>query len=140
MDSPWVVALGVFVAIYVTFLLIRLLADMYIVGVALASAVLAFNIYAYYPDFKMELEQLKFLNTLGIELSAQPDGWSVLVIAILITLMAVLLCIPVLPFSATYRQILGVERLNRAEETKIRNWVREELEQEHTREDKDESA
>jgi hypothetical protein len=49
------------------------------------------------------------------------------VIASLIIAGAVLVCLPFLPFSATYRLMLGVEKPLFSEENKIRGWIREEI-------------
>lgn len=129
MDSPIVVAILVFFSIYAVFLLIRLFADFFLVGIALGSAVLAYNIKYFYPEFLMVLDEVKILNLLGITLPREhPDGGAIFVIASLIIIVAVLLSIPFLPFSATYRQLLGIENpVFARKEEKVRAWIHEEI-------------
>jgi hypothetical protein len=126
-SSPIVVAIFVFLSIYLIFLLIRLLSDLVIVGVALASAVLAYHIKGHYSDFLPILRELPFLDVLGINFPDQPEVATIYVIASLIIAGAVLVCLPFLPFSATYRIMLGVEKPLFSEETKVRGWIREEI-------------
>jgi hypothetical protein len=127
-NSPIVVAILVFLSIYLIFLLIRLFADMFIVGIALASGVLAYQIKGHYPEFVSLLQDSPIVNLVGANLPAQSTSWSIFLIASIITLGAVLLCLPFLPFSATYRFMLGIEKPLFSEEAKIRGWIREELE------------
>jgi hypothetical protein len=44
-----------------------------------------------------------------------------------IVIVAVFLCIPFLPFSDTYRKILGIEKPVSTEEARIRRWILEEI-------------
>lgn len=139
MDSPIVVAFIVFLSIFFMFLLMRLFADMYIVAVALVAAGTAYLIPGDYKEFhKFFMEDMPAFNVIGVELSPQADLLSIYLIALLIMLFAVLLCLPALPFSATYRQILGANSLSRSEESKIKRWIGESIEQakeeEHFRE------
>ncbi len=130
MDHPIVVAIIVFVSIYIAFLLIRLLADMFIVGIALACAVAAYSLIGFdlYPAFRDALMvDIGLLAKLGVNLPQQPETWAVYTIAGLIAIVGVIACVPFLPFSATYRKMLGVEKLSRKEEAKIKQWVQEEL-------------
>lgn len=127
LSAPIVTALLVFVGIYILFVLIRLVADMFIVAVALFSAVAAYNIQGFYPDYLDGLEKLGILSILGLKFPPEPEAWSVLTIAGMIVLFGTLICLPALPFSATYRQILGVERLTQAEEAKIKGWIEAEM-------------
>ncbi|ALG68050.1 hypothetical protein [Beggiatoa leptomitoformis] len=128
MDEPMIVALLVIVSIYVFFLLIRLFADIYIAGVALVCAVIAYNIPAFYPEASSLLQDVGILKVLHLSLPEQPDTTAIYTIAGLIAFFGVLVCLPMLPFSATYRWMLGVERLSRKEEAKIRYWIQEEIE------------
>jgi hypothetical protein len=132
-NSPIVVAILVFLSIYLIFLLIRLFADMFIVGIALASSVLAYFIKGDYPKFVSFLQDSPIINLVGGNLPPQPTSGSIFLIASIITIGAVLLCLPFLPFSATYRFMLGIEKPLFSEEAKIRGWIREELE--HIRQD-----
>jgi ABC-type uncharacterized transport system permease subunit len=128
-DSPWVVALIVFFSIFFMFFLMRLFADMYIVAIALIAAGAAYFIPKEYKEFyKFFTDDMPALNIIGVELSAQQDLLSIYLIAFLIMLFAVLLCLPALPFSATYRQILGANRLSPSEELKIKRWIGESIE------------
>jgi hypothetical protein len=128
-SSPIVVAILVFVSIYLVFLLIRLFADFFIVGIALGSATLAYHINSLYPEIIMILKESNLLNLLGMTLPEQPDDQAIYKIAGLIVVAAIMICIPILPFSATYRQLLGVENpVYALKEAKIKGWIREEIE------------
>ncbi len=131
--SSVLVAVLVFLSIYLMFFLISVFSDMYIVGIALTSAGLAysirgFEIYPYLFEFLEYTGMVSLLNSLGLNLSAQADDWSVFLISTMIVISAVLLCIPFLPFSDTYRKILGVEKPVSTEEARIRRWILEEVE------------
>lgn len=131
MDLPIVVASVVFVGVFLMFLLIRFFADMYIVAVALVAAGAAYFIPTgeYYKEFRKILtDDFKILNLIGVSLPEQPDLISIYIIAVLIMLFAVLFCLPALPFSATYRQILGANQLPASEELKIKHWIGEAIE------------
>jgi hypothetical protein len=127
-DSPAVVAILVFFSIYLIWFLIRLFADLFLVGIALVSALLAYNIESYYEQFLMVLQESNLLNLLSITLPEQADSMAIFKIASLITVAAVLVSIPILPFSATYRQLLGIENpLFARKEAKVRGWIIEEI-------------
>ena len=128
-QKPIVMAVLIFLSIYLVFFLIRVLADMVIVGVALMSAVVVYNMPAFYVEYRNFLQSIIPFNKIGLKLAEQGDGASYLIIAVCLLLAAVLVCLPFLPFSATYRQILGVERMNKSDETKIRQWIAEEMDQ-----------
>jgi len=119
MDSPIVVAILVFLSIYFVFLLI---------GIALSSAILAYNIKGHYSEFLPVLQESPFLTLFGVNLPTQPDTSAIYLIAIFIILIAILFCLPFLPFSATYRYMLGVEKPLFSEQAKVRGWILEELE------------
>jgi len=140
--QPFLTAFAVFAGVYMFFFLIRVFADMYLVGIALACAFAAFSIegFNFYPEYREVLTELGMLNYLGLSLPPQPDTGAVLVICFFIVVAGVALCLPVLPFSATYRYMLGVERLTSEEETKIRRWVQEEIERrEEEKQDQEEA-
>ena len=128
-DTELLAAIGVFVSIYVIYFLIRIFADLMLVAIALFSAVAAFNIKNYYPEFREILDNFKILDLFSIELSQQADTMSIVIIAGFIVLIAVVLSLPFLPFSQTYRLMLGVEKLTPREEEKIRQWVNDEAEE-----------
>jgi len=127
LNSQIMIAILVFVSVYTLFFLIRVLADMYIVAIAIIAAVGGYFIPDAYSEFRLILQEVVFLENIGFILPEQPDGWAFFKMASLIVLFSVLICLPVLPFSATYRQILGVERLSPSEKAKIRELVHEEL-------------
>ncbi|MDM8557547.1 hypothetical protein [Candidatus Parabeggiatoa sp. HSG14] len=132
MDSPFFVAILVFVSIYLIFLLIRLFADFFLVAIALSSAVLAYNIQNFYEEILMILQESNLLNLLGLALPEQPDTWAIASIAGLIIVVAVLLSIPFLPFSATYRVMFGIENpVFQRKEAKVRGWIVEEIQRYH---------
>lgn len=130
MDSPVVIAIIVFLSIYLVFFLIRVLADFFLVGIALVSAVLAYNIEKYYTDI-LPLQEVPFfksvLDIFNITLQKEPTASNIFTIAIFIIFFAVLASLPFLPFSATYRQMLGVEKPLATEEAKVKRWIHEEL-------------
>ncbi len=138
MESPIIVAILVFLSIYLTFLLIRLFADFFLVGIALASATLAYNIQGFYPDFVMVLQESNILNILGLTLPEQSNPEAIFIIAGLIVIVAILVSIPFLPFSATYRLLLGVDNPAFArKEAKVRGWILEEIQRDHKRREKE---
>lgn len=128
MDNPIVVAIVVFVALYVLFFLVRVLADMYLVGVALVCAVAAYHIPSYYGEFVEGLNTLNLIEPLGVKLPETADTAGIWIIAVYLVVFGLLACLPALPFSATYRYMLGVDRLTQHEERKIRHWINEEFE------------
>jgi signal transduction histidine kinase len=139
-ESPIVVAIMVFASIYLAFLLIRLFADFFLVAIALGSAVLAYHIHMFYPEFLMVLRESNILSLLKLTLPDQPTDEAIFIIASLITAAAVLISIPILPFSAAYRLMLGVDNPAFAKkEAKVRGWIVEEIERyrEHEEESKD---
>jgi len=133
MESPILVAISVFISIYIVWYLIRLFADFFLVGIALGSAALAYNIHQFYPEFKMVLEESGILNAIHATLPQQLDASGIIVIASLIIFTAVLVSIPFLPFSATYRAMFGIENpvFFRRKEAKIRSWIYAEIERHH---------
>ena len=130
MESPILVAISVFISIYIVWYLIRLFADFILVGIALGSAALAYNIHQFYPEFKMVLEESNILNVIHATLPQQLNADGVIVIISLIIFAAVLVSIPFLPFSATYRIMFGVENpvFFRRKEAKVRSWIYAEIE------------
>lgn len=122
MESPILLAVAVFVSIFLVYFLIRLLADLIIVAIALGSAVLSYHINQFYPEFLLVLQESGLLELLKITLPEQPDNMAILIIAGLITSVAIIITIPILPFSATYRFLLGVEPSVYAQK-KFQNWI-----------------
>lgn len=126
-DTEILAAIFVFLGIYLVFFLIRLFADMMLVGIALSCAVAAFSITSFYPQYREMLQDLKFLSLLGIQIPEEPTTWGVFIISCFIIILGVILSLPFLPFSQTYRQMLGVEKLSLVEEERVRTWVSEEI-------------
>lgn len=128
-DTELLAAIGVFLSIYTVYFLIRIFADLMLVAIALFSAIAAFNIKSYYGEFRELLSNFKILEKFGIELAQQADTGSIMIIAVFIVIVGVLLSLPFLPFSQTYRLMLGIEKLSSREEEKIRQWVNDEAEE-----------
>ncbi|WP_353570833.1 hypothetical protein [Candidatus Albibeggiatoa sp. nov. BB20] len=128
-DTELLAAIGVFLSIYAIYFLIRIFADLMLVAIALFSAIAAFNIKSYYAEFREIFSNLKFLDKLGIELAEQATTGSIAIVAAFIVISAVILSLPFLPFSQTYRLMLGIEKLTSREEEKIRLWVNDEAEE-----------
>lgn len=128
--QPFLTALVAFVGVYLVFFLIRVFVDMYLVAVALSCAVAAYSIQGFnlYADFRQVLIELGLLKFLGLNLPLEPNTGAVIFMTALIVLTGVMLSLPVLPFSATYRYMLGTERLTSDEESKIKRWIQEEVE------------
>ncbi|MCK5717117.1 MAG: hypothetical protein KAH77_06455 [Thiomargarita sp.] len=133
MDSPIVIAIIVFISIYVIWYLIRVFADFILVSIALSSAVLSYYIPNLYPSILVGLKEMNLLNILGMTwLPEQADFAAIIAIACLIVGVAVLISIPILPFSATYRSMLGIEgSVFKRKEAKIRQWIIEEVQHYH---------
>lgn len=142
MESPIIVAILVFLSIYLIWFLIRVLSDLVLVGIAMGSAILAYHIEPFYPEFLMVLTESNILNLLGLTLPKQPDSWAIFTIAILITIVAVLISIPILPFSHTYRLMFGIENpvVFRRKEAKVRSWIIEEIQRHHQQPDKNSNS
>lgn len=127
--SSLLTAILVLLGIYLIFFLIRLLADMVIVGIALTAAAFSYNIEKFYPHIRPILEDSSLVNLFNITLpQGNPDGGTIFFIAVVILVSAVLLCLPFLPFSATYRQMLGVEKPSEFQEAKLKKWITQEVE------------
>lgn len=141
-------AVAVFLSIYIVFfLLIRLFSDMAIVGASLICAGIAFFIPPYYSSFRDLIHSMSLLASIGLKIPENPTTFGMTVIAGLIVIIGVLICLPFLPFSETYRTLLGVGKANITEakvkqliadeltqvnvddldEKKVKQWIREEL-------------
>jgi signal transduction histidine kinase len=128
-DTEILSAIGVFFSIYILYFLIRIFADLMLVAIALFSAIAAFNIKSYYPEFRELLSNFRILDKFGVELTEQASTGSIVIIAAFIVVAGVVLSLPFLPFSQTYRLMLGIEKLTSREEDKIRQWVNDEAEE-----------
>lgn len=131
MDSPWILALIAFFSIFLMFVMISLLADLLIIGTAVGCAAAAYFLPSWYPLFYEIVAETQLPVYLGL---AAPLENGSLEQATLYTMMALLIfagtliCIPALPFSATYRQILGANKIGKRDENFIRLLVRAEME------------
>jgi hypothetical protein len=139
-DSPFIIAILVFLGIYLVFFFIRLFADFILVGIALISAIFTYyflhspDVYHTVIDFSKEIHILNLLfQHFGLpEQLEQLDRKAIIAIGGMITALAVLISIPFLPFSATYRFLLGVENpVFQRKEAKVRGWIVEEIENHH---------
>ncbi|MDM8565584.1 hypothetical protein QUF74_08020 [Candidatus Halobeggiatoa sp. HSG11] len=107
MDSPIVIAGLVFIGIYLAWFIIRLFADFILIGIACTSALFAYNVQSFYPEILMILAELNLLEIFS--LPEEPNELAIFKIAGLIIACAVIISIPILPFSSTYRMMFGVE-------------------------------
>lgn len=133
MDSPFIIAAIAFFGIFFMFFFISLLSDLVIILIALGSAFLAYNIPEYYGEFRDILNSVPSLQQVGLHLPQQPDVQAFYVLAILIIGIGTILCIPVLPFSATYRHMLGSYHLSKRDENRIRSMMYAEIAEEFRR-------
>ncbi len=130
MDSPIVIACLVFISIYLVWFIIRLFADLVLVGIAFLSAVLAYHIQPYYSEILMILTESNMLDIFN--LPAESNEIAILKIAGLIIACAVLVSIPILPFSATYRLMFGIEiPVFHCRKNNIRDLITEEIQRQN---------
>jgi Zn-dependent protease with chaperone function len=138
MNSPIVVAISVFLLIYLAFFLIRLFADFILVGIAVFSAGFIYYFLSDAEIYKTIIVLSKEIHVFSLLFQGLPehleevDQNAKIVLASLITLIAVLISIPFLPFSATYRFMFGVENpVFQRKESKVRGWIVEEIHRYH---------
>jgi len=130
MDSPWILAVIAFFGIFLMFVIISLLADLLIIGTAAGCAAAAYFLPSWYPLFYEFIQDTQLPIYLGL---AAPLENGSLEQATLYTMMGLiifvgtLICIPALPFSATYRQILGANKIGKRDEAFVRALVRSEI-------------
>ncbi len=141
-------AIAVFLSISIMFfLLLRLFSDMAIVGASLTCAGVAFLIPPYYSAFRDVIHSISLFSSIGLKIPENPTVFGMTLIAALVVILGVLICLPFLPFSETYRTILGVGKANITEaqvkqliidelaqvnvddldEKKVKQWIRDEL-------------
>ncbi|MDM8548073.1 hypothetical protein QUF61_16415 [Candidatus Venteria ishoeyi] len=123
MDSPLLLAFIVFAGIFLLFFFISLLSDLVIVGVALSTAIAAYFIPEWYPVLFEMLKDTQIPTYLGLAQPDKLDDASRYLVAVMLTVLATLVCIPVLPFSATYRQMLGANKIGRQDEAYIKTLI-----------------
>jgi|WetSurMetagenome_2_1015567.scaffolds.fasta_scaffold03977_16 hypothetical protein len=127
MDTPVVIALIVFFGIFLMFFIVSLLSDLWIFLVSLGSATAAYFIRDWYPMFFEVIKTSPVVQHLHLMSPDKLDSTTIFVMVGLLIVVATILCIPALPFSATYRQMLGANRLTRRDETFIRGLIKVEL-------------
>ncbi len=118
-DNPIILAIMVFFGIFLMFFFISLLSDLIIVVLTLGSAAAAYFIPEWYPIFYDAVKDTDLVSLLGLVTPEALDTATKRVMAILLVATATLIAIPVLPFSGTYRQILGANRIGRKDEAYI---------------------
>jgi hypothetical protein len=130
MDTPLILAAVVFIGIFLMFFVISLLADLVVVGIALGSAVAAYFLPEWYPSFYEIMKDTLLLGYLGLTDPEQISTTGRYMMSVLIILGGTVLCIPALPFSATYRQMLGANKIGRQDEGYIKSLIKTELDEE----------
>lgn len=131
MDSPIFVALFVFLGIFFLFFVVSLVSDLLILVIVLLSAALAYMIPEMYDAeyFQQILQnQLAFMEIFGVSFPAQLDTATHYILGAMIIFGGMLLCVPILPFSAIYRQMLGANKISGRDEIHVKRIVAEELE------------
>ena len=62
------------------------------------------------------------------QLPVPADPATILSIASIVTILAIIISLPFLPFSATYRVLLGIELpAFKRKENKVRHWIQQEI-------------
>ena len=128
MESSLILAFIVFAGIFLSFFFISLLSDLIIVGVALGTAAAAYFIPEWYPILFDMLKDTPIAMYLGLANPDQLDDATRYLVAAMLVFLATLVCIPVLPFSATYRQMLGANKIGRQDEAYIKSIIHTETE------------
>ncbi|MEM7015748.1 MAG: hypothetical protein AAF512_00245 [Pseudomonadota bacterium] len=129
MDGPFIFAILAFFGVFLAFVVLSLLADVFILLTAIMTAVAVYFIPDIYPEIRMLITDIGLFRELGITFPEQINGFTHLILTIFTVLCGALICIPVLPFSATYRQILGANKISGADERYIQSIVHDEIEQ-----------
>jgi len=127
MDTPVVIALIVFFGIFLMFFIVSLLSDSWIFLVSLGSAAAAYFMRDWYPMVFDVIKTSPVVQQLHLMPPDKLDGTTIFIITGVLVVIATILCIPALPFSATYRQMLGANKLTRRDETFIRGLIKTEL-------------
>ncbi len=127
MDTPVVIALIVFFGIFLMFFIVSLLSDLWIFLVSLGSAAAAYFMRDWYPMVFDVIKTSPVVQQLHLMPPDKLDSTTIFIIAGVLVVIATILCIPALPFSATYRQMLGANKLTRRDETFIRGLIKTEL-------------
>ncbi len=130
MDAPWILALIAFFGIFLMFVIISLLADLLIIGAALGCAAAAYFMPSWYPLFFEFIQDTQLPVYLGLKAPLEGGGLEQMTLYTMVGLLVflgTLICIPALPFSATYRQVLGANKIGKRDEVFVRALVRSEL-------------
>jgi len=128
-DNPIILAIIVFFGIFLMFFFISLLSDLIIVTLTLGSAAAAYFIPEWYPIFYDMIKDSNLINLLNLATPENLDLASKRTLAALLIFSATLIAIPVLPFSGTYRQILGANRIGRKDEAYISSVIAKQIKQ-----------
>ncbi len=127
METPVVIALIVFFGIFLMFFIVSLLSDLWIFLVSLGSAAAAYFMRDWYPMLFDAIKTSPVVQQLHLMPPDKLDSTTIFIVAGFLVVIATILCIPALPFSATYRQMLGANKLTRRDETFIRGVIKTEL-------------
>lgn len=127
METPVVIALIVFFGIFLMFFIVSLLSDLWIFLVSLGSAAAAYFMRDWYPMVFDVIKTSPVVQQLHLMPPDKLDSTTIFIVAGVLVVIATILCIPALPFSATYRQMLGANKLTRRDETFIRGLIKTEL-------------
>jgi len=127
MDTPIVTALMVFFGIFLMFFIVSLLSDLWIFLVSLGSAAAMYFIRDWYPMLFDAIKTSPLVQQLHLMPPDKLDSTTIFVIAGFLIIISTIICIPALPFSATYRQMLGANKLTRRDESYIRGVIKTEL-------------
>lgn len=127
METPVVVALIVFFGIFLMFFIVSLLSDLWIFLVSLGSAAAAYFMRDWYPMVFDVIKTSPVVQQLHLMPPDKLDSTTIFIVVGVLIVVATILCIPALPFSATYRQMLGANKLTRRDETFIRGLIKTEL-------------
>ena len=132
MDTPWILALIVFVGIFLMFVIISLLSDLLIIGTVLGCTAAAYFIPEWYPLFYEFIADTQIPVYLGLAApvdNAPIEQATIYTLTGLLIFFGTLVCIPALPFSATYRQILGANKIGKRDEAFVKALVKAEMDE-----------
>jgi hypothetical protein len=121
--DPIIIAIISFIAVFLIFFIISLLSDIVIIGIVLASAVFTYFIPDLYPNIQEFATDMAWLKSIGVDLTQELNNKTHYILASLIVLASALFCIPILPFSATYRQMLGANKISGQDKKEVASLV-----------------
>lgn len=129
MDGPLVLAILAFFGVFLAFVVASLLADVFILLTAIVTAVFVYFVPDVYPEIHSLLVDIRLFKEFGLTFPDELNGVTHVILTVIAVIGGALICIPVLPFSATYRQILGANKISGADERYIQRIVHDELDQ-----------